>query len=323
MNKKWLGAGLAFLLGGCASVEMAQYMVTSFAEVPLEKQAKVKFVANSDAISTVVDTLKSEFSKESGFRVVEEDADYWFVLNGADQYANGAPQKVFSVAKMDNGATGSEVVEETAMNLASATKSVSVAVYDARSLAPVRYFEIPIYAGAMTKDAVRDANGYEQDFAKEVIERVKDAFITQEKKVETPISCAGDATLRDLFKKAGESADIEKSYADVSKAICQKYAEFVRRYKLVHGKIDLAKLLSVIRSKEYDGKVSADEVLSDYQMYLLISEFNATRKGDVASLRKIRDQHLMILENSEEKGLVEAIPVALARLEYKLANLGE
>ena len=323
MNKNWLGAGLALLLGGCASVEMAQYTVTSFAEIPLEKQAKVKIVANCDELSSIADAIKSEFSKNGGFSVVDENADYWFVLNGADQYANGTPQKVFSVGKRDNDANGSEVIEETAMNLASAAKSVSVAVYEVSTLAPIRYFEIPIYTGAITKDAVRDANSYDSAFAKEVIERVKDAFITREKKIETPISCAGDADLRKKFKEAGEKNDPEKSYAEVSKAICQKYAELVRKYKLVHGKIDLVKLLSVIRSKEYDGKIAPEVVLADYQMYLLIDEFNATRKGDVATLRKIRDQHLMILENSEEKGLAEAIPAALARLEYKLANFGE
>ena len=31
-------AGAALLLGGCASVEMAQYTVTSFAEIPLKKR---------------------------------------------------------------------------------------------------------------------------------------------------------------------------------------------------------------------------------------------------------------------------------------------
>jgi len=42
MKRMWLGAGAALLLGGCASVEMAQYTVTSFAEVPLKEKAKVK-----------------------------------------------------------------------------------------------------------------------------------------------------------------------------------------------------------------------------------------------------------------------------------------
>ena len=44
MDSKWLGLGVALLLGGCASVEMSQYTVTSFAEIPLKKQAKVKIV---------------------------------------------------------------------------------------------------------------------------------------------------------------------------------------------------------------------------------------------------------------------------------------
>ena len=40
-------------------------------------------------------------------------------------------------------------------------------------------------------------------------------------------------------------------------------------------------------------------------------------------LSKVKGEQLMILEASEAKGLAEAVPVALARLEYKLANIGE
>ena len=84
-------AGAALLLGGCASVEMAQYTVTSFAEIPLKKQAKVKIVANNDSLSTVVNSLKTEFGKSDSFAVVDENADYWFVLNG--QEGNGQRRK--------------------------------------------------------------------------------------------------------------------------------------------------------------------------------------------------------------------------------------
>ena len=41
------------------------------------------------------------------------------------------------------------------------------------------------------------------------------------------------------------------------------------------------------------------------------------------TLSKVKDEQLMILEASEAKGIAEAVPVALARLEYKLANVGE
>ena len=44
---------------------------------------------------------------------------------------------------------------------------------------------------------------------------------------------------------------------------------------------------------------------------------------DPSELSKIKDEQLLILRSSDAKGIAEAVPVALARLEYKLANLGE
>ena len=60
--------------------------------------------------------------------------------------------------------------------------------------------------------------------------------------------------------------------------------------------------------------------LSDYYLYLLVSEANTQ---DPAKLAEIRDQHLLILETCDADGLAESVPVALARLEYKLAHVGE
>ena len=143
-------AGAALLLGGCASVEMAQYTVTSFAEIPLKKQAKVKIVANNDELSSIADSLKAELGKSKDFTVVEEQADYWFVLNGADQYVSGAPAKKVAVVKKENASGGSEAFEESNLNLASAAKGVSVAVYKTADLTPVHYFGLKRPMGFMS-----------------------------------------------------------------------------------------------------------------------------------------------------------------------------
>ena len=305
MNKKWLGAGAALLLGGCASVEMAQYKVTSFAEVPLTKGASVKIVANGDAMSPIVDALKSEFAafakdKENGFKVVEENADYWFILSGAGQYAKGAPQAVKVVAKKETAAGGTEVLAAETKNFASAAKGVSVAVYQAKSLTPVHYFEIPIYTGDNTKGAVRDEQTYDKAFAKDVVERVKDAFLTQQKDVETPVPLEADATLRSQFAQGAKG-----------------YDAFLKTYKSL-GAVDLAKLCEALRTKTYEGS-DANMKLGNYYLYLLVKE---AQTKDPAELEKIKNEQLMILEASDAKGLAEAVPVALARLEYKLVNLG-
>ena len=81
----------------------------------------------------------------------------------------------------------------------------------------------------------------------------------------------------------------------------------------------MAKLCEQLRTKKYEGS-DADERLGNYYLYLLVKEALTL---DPAALAKIRDEQLIILRSSEAKGLAEAVPVALARLEYKLGNIGE
>lgn len=309
MKKQVLGAGFLFLLCGCASVEMAQYTVTSFAEIPLKEKANVKIVANSDGLDSVVEAVKGEFEKSGKFSVVDEAADYWFVLSGSGQYAKGSPYNKVSVVQNENESGGTETLAETGMNLASAAKGVSVAVYETKTLAPVHYFEIPVYAGDNTQDAVRDESEFDAAFAKEVVARVSDAFITQQRQIETPIPLEADGRLRELFMKGGEA---------FAKDGAKAYAPFLHAYK-AQGGTDLAKLCEQLRTKTYQGS-DADKKLGNYYLYLLVKEAMTL---DPETLSKVKGEQLMILEASEAKGIAEAVPVALARLEYKLANVGE
>ena len=299
MKLKLGSVGVALLLGGCASVEMAPYNVTSFAEVPLKDKAIVNIVANNDAMKPIAETLKAEFAKSGAFKVADENADYWFVLSGLGQYVKSSPQKKVTVAKKETAGGGQDILVESAQNLASAAKGVSVAVYETKTLAPVHYFEIPIYAGDNTEKAVRTEDVYDASFRKDVVERVKDAFITQTKPVETPMPKDADADLRVLFAKGD-------------------YLGFVKKYQTL-GKIDLAKLCEQLRTKTYQGD-DAEKRLCNYYLYLLIKE---SRTLDPAELAEIRNRQLLILETCDNKGLAESVPVALARLEYKLANVGE
>lgn len=309
MNKKWLGAGAALLLGGCASVEMAQYTVTSFAEVPLKKNATVKIVAGDKSMAPMAKALKRAFSKnqESGFSIAEDKADYWFVISGEGQYAKGVSKRKF-VAKKENEAGGTDVIAAEPVNYASAAKGVSVAVYDAKTLTPVHYFEIPVFSGEKGKDAVRDEAAYDSRFTKEAFMRVKDAFLTQQKQVKTPVPLVADAGLRSLFAEGG---------AKYAKGDSKAYDNFLRRYEQL-GRVDLAKLCEALRTKTYEGS-DADVKLGNHYLYLLVMEVKAK---DPDELARIKDEQLKILEASDAKGIAVAVPVALARLEYKLANLG-
>lgn len=304
----WFGVVVALLLSGCASVEMAPYTVTSFAEVPLKKNASIRIVANDQSVASIANTMKRAFDKnpESGFSVVDENADYWFVLNGKSQYARGTAQKKF-VDKKENESGGKQVVSSITLNYASAAKGVSVAVYEAKTLTPVNYFEIPVYFGENSKGEVCKEAAYDGRFSREILMRLRDAFLTQQKQIMTPVPLEADTQLRSLFAEGGE-----KFAKDGRKA----YDAFLQRYKEL-GPIELAKLCEALRTNSYKG-ADADMKLANQHLYLLVME--ALTK-DSENLAKIRSEQLKILASTDAKGIAEAVPVALARLEYKLANL--
>ena len=299
MKTRWVGVGVALLLGGCSTVEMAQYTVTSFPEVALNKDAKVRIVANGASMEPIAAAVKTEFSKNGGFKVTEEGADYWFIISGLSDYKKSDPVKTKTVVKKEDDAGGQEVLVSETKNLASAAKGVSVAVYNAKSLAPVHYFEIPIYTGDNTKDAVRGKKVYDAAFSKDVVERVKDAFLTQKKDVETPIPLKANGKLRELFAK-------------------RDYTGFITAYKNV-AKIDLKKFCEDVRTGKYK-ESDVPEKLGNYYLYLLVKE---SMTLDPKTLASVKEEQMRILWTSDDAGLAQSVPVALARLEYKLANVGE
>lgn len=297
MDKKLLGAGMALLIAGCASVEMAHYTVTSFPEVILKKDAKVQIVANDDSVAPIVEEVKKGFSENGAFSVVDEGADYWFILTG--QAESGVPcvRTVASVVKEPTADGTQDIVSRVEHNLSSAAKIVSVAVYEVKSLAPVYYFEIPVWDGDNKAEAARGDADYMRKFAIEVVERFNDVFLTQNKEVETPIPLEADGNLRKLFSKGD-------------------YKNFIVEYKKT-GVLDISAFCAKVRAGKYEAG-DQEQKLGNYYLYLLVKE---SLSKDPGALEVIKGEHMEILRTSKADGLVEAVPVALARLEYKLANV--
>lgn len=320
MDMKLLGAGLLLILVGCTSVEMVPYTVTSFSEVPLTEKSDIKIVSSDMRLEGLVDKLKKEFAKNGRFTVTDGNARYWFVIKGLKDHADGGNQNVVSVVKREDAARVQEVITSTKYNFSSAAEGVSVAVYDVESLAPVYYLEIPVYSGDYSINAVRPKNVYDKAFAENVVERVKDAFRTQKKNVNTPMPLEADDTLRELFAQGGRQRAklLDEGKIDGEEFLCA-YREFLLAYKN-YGTINLSEFCEKIRSGVYK-EADAKKRLGNYYLYLLVRE--ALKGSDPAALEKSRKEHLEILRTSDAKGLAEAVPVALARLEYKLANIGE
>ena len=298
MRKEWLGVAAAALLGGCTVVDNVSYPVTSFAEIPLKDKAKIRIVSRTPAADPVVAGLKAEFGKSKACSVVEAEADYWFVVDRAAQASDVSSFKALSVVSQETGGGSQDVLQEGVIQTSSAATAVSVAVYETRSLAPVHYLEVPMYDGDAKVDA-RQASVYEAGFAKDVVERVKDAFLTQEKKVDVPVPCKTSPALMQAMA-AGDYAAVMQAYDAKG--------------------IDVHALCDEMAAGTYKGELKQDEILADYAVYLMAKE---TQTSDPEELGRLRTEHLFVIETCEDKGLAEAVPVALARLDYKLAHLGE
>lgn len=298
MRNQWLGVAAAALLGGCAVVDKVSYPVTSFAEIPLKDKAKIKVVAGSPAAEKVAKSLRDAFGKEKSCSVVESGADYWFVVDNAEQARGVTKAKAVSVVSEPTGNGSQEVLKESELALSSAAKAVNVAVYETRTLAPVHYLEVPMYDGDLGSKARAD-KAYADAFAKDVVERVKDAFLTQEKKVDVPVPLKATKEILDQMAK-GQYAAVVSSYDK--------------------KKIDIKKVNKEMVEGTYKGDIDVKNMFADYAVYLMAKE---AQTSDPEELEKLRAEQLFIIENCDDAGLAEAVPVALARLDYKLAHLGE
>lgn len=286
--------GAMLLLCGCPSVESARYMVTSFAEITIDKGASVRVMADRENVA-VAEALRAALDASKQFSMTEGKADYWVVLRGAGAYREPCQALVTKVVEKDGETAGEEVLVQEPVNVASAARELAIAIYDAKNLAPIHYMTVAIHDGDNSEEAARGVEAYSAQFATEVVERVKDALLTREKEVKISIPKVANAGLRDAFKD-------------------KDYVRFLELYKTTMGKLDIAAYTESIRKETCEDE-NVDEKLANYHLYLLVKE---AMQKDAKSLKAIKAEQLMLLQVSKEEGLAIAVPMALGRIENQL-----
>ncbi len=313
-----LGAvGVAAVACGCYSPKVAytNYQTTAFAEVALKDKAKIKVVTvgESPAPAALLSSIKDGFAKSKQFTVVDDKADYWMIVNGLEEIRVDTPAQlpfnetaeVVTVGAKDDqpGPAHEEVVGKRQASRTQ-SKSVSVAIYEASSLTPLHYFEIPLYDGVMKAAGGEKAPSKEdldKELSEQIVGRIKDVFVTQVKDIQTPVP----EEASDAMKAAMSGKDAAKAVAAAAKsAIPQPFGEFI---KDVQG------------GKYADDKAGLTTKLSDYYVQAIAQEIGCL---DAKVLKDLHARQVAILQNATTDSLALACPVALARLEYKLANLG-
>lgn len=298
---------LSLIITGCSSVKWEGVNYLSPAtEVNLKANPGVKIVAlgNQKMLNPLVDTITREFAKSGQFKITTENPDYWLVFNGEAGFrtddANAAKyNKKVTKVKNENKGGGYEYLTSADHSSSASTQFLSVAVYSVKDLAPVHYFDIALYDADFKSGAVRDEKAYNALFTKQIISKVKDAFLTQKRTVNTAIPKAADSTM--------------------IKALLQGNSQGVIARAKVVIPAEFDKVIADAKAGVYKEKEDVlEEMLCNYYVLALAQEINNFAPANLQALHR---QHVAILNYAKDDALTEAVPNTLARIESKLKLL--
>ena len=297
-------ATLLVAISGCSSVNWENVGYVSPAnEVNLKANPSVKIIALGDKemMSPVVGAIEREFAQSGQFKFDKETPDYWIILNGArkfradDSKAIPFNKKVEKKARKSN-AGGQEFIQKTDHNSSTATALLSVAVYSVKDLAPVFYFDVALYDADFKRGNVRGKSEYNSAFEKQIILKVKDAFLTQKRDIETALPKNADSDMKKALLSGNAKAVAERA----KQIIPQDFDSFMK--DIVAGKY----------------KDKCDEMESKLSNYYILALAQEIGNFEPANLKKLHAQHVAILNQTKEDGLTIACPNSLARIESKL-----
>jgi hypothetical protein len=309
-----VSAGAAVLLsvaGGCSTPLPQISYLTPGNDVFLDSKPVVNVVATGDEtmMTPLVTAVRSEFAKSNQFVVSEESPDYLIVMNGEEQYRKDKDSEIIYNRKVEkssveNDSSGNEVIVASDKDSSAFSGVLNVAVYSVKDLSPVCYFDIPLYdSDFKTKgDAVRGAGDYEKTLQAQMVEKMKDAFVSQKRAVPTIFPKRGDDRLKSLLENGKAQEAIERGKV----VLPLEFEAFMEN--AINGKY----------AKWTDFFCSNSEIEENLSNYYLVSIAEEMEDYSTETLEKLHARHCAILNQTEDSKLKEACPNALARIEYKL-----
>lgn len=308
---------------GCYSPKVAEYdyPTVSFAEVALKDRAKVRIVAldegagvwHGDTLAeSVVEKLKESFANAGNIQLVKENADYWMIVTAlsaqrVDRRADLPYMETMKIIK--EGAKSDEpgMIREKIVQKRQASKAlaegVSIAIYEVKGLRPIYYVEIPVYDGFIQtagEKPVRPAAARKEEFTQQIVGRVKDILVTQKKQIKVLVPEEASLSMKEAFLAEDQRAAIKEASSNM---LPLPFSEFLAD---VH-KGDY---------KDRDGDLTT--MLSNYYIQAIGLEIDCLDPEVLEDLHN-RQTHILALAKTDSLAMV--CPIALARLEYKLANL--
>lgn len=327
-------AALLLLGAGCASenVTWSRYPTTSFAEVSLPRNAAVRILSSKDeSARSFAGQLREALVSADGMRIVgqTEESTHMIYVQGTSSFRSDTPEQArytghISVETLESDGGGSiqRIKRERGATHASA-REISIAVYATKTLTPMLYLSFPIFDGgplddsALSEEAAAERNRKEQErFAKLAVARMKEVFTTQASTVNVPVPVEANAELRGQFALLG-SAVATNNKRLLESALAEIDA-LARKREVIPGVLEEFAAISAIKGWTPPEGVTREMYLGNYYLVALRREIGCM---DPAVLSRLHTEMLRILEMCEGPSLQMACPIALQRLERKLAHL--
>ena len=326
-------AGFVAFVGGCASenVVWSQFPSTTFADLSLPPQASLRIVSTKDELTKeLAQRLREALEKDGKLHVVEgsEKATHLVIIHGASAFRGDTPEQArhtghVSVETLENDHGSMQRIKRESRATETAAREISVAVYAIKTLEPVQYFSFPIY-DTVSSDGTRlnmasaetTSARFQETFTKLAVSRLEEVFSTQQRLLKVPVPVEADSELKLQFQQI-ESALRTKNPKAQEQAIARIDAIAARPNVLPGPFKSFVEASSAKGWKPPEGK-PLEYFLGNYYLVALRREIGCM---DPAVLSEIHEEMLRILELSEGPSLRMACPIALGRLEEKLAHL--
>lgn len=317
---------------GCKSEQVVwrKYPSMTIAELALPEKATLRIVASDDPEANSFAMRLRDALRKSGLGVVDdaEPASHIVLIQGGTAFRRDTPEEAkftgrVGVETIESDAGSFQRVKRERAATHSAARELSLAVYAAKTLAPVHYLTIPIYEGGVdeggaldARDAANENRRHQSQFVKLAVARLEEIFAVRQRSIGVPVPIEANGDLKVKFLKiesaigADDDEELAKTLGEID--------SLASNPAIIPGPLEeFAEASAADGWKPPEGS-SREAILGNYYLVALRREIGCV---DPEVLSAIHADHLRILELSEDPSLRMACPIALGRLEEKLSRI--
>lgn len=326
-------AALALAGAGCQSenVVWRKYPSLTIAEISLPPKAVLRIASSKDESAKVfAEQLRAALSKAEGLRLADQQDEitHLVLVQGSAAFRSDTPEEAsytgkVSVETVESDSGSFQRVKRERGATYVAAREVSVAVYATKGLVPLAYLTFPVFEGGVTDrgalgaaESAAEAKKRQDHFAKLAVSRLEEILTTQNRPIKIPVPVDSDPRLRVQFQNI--ESYLAADDQDELKRTLDRIDDLAADPSVLPGTLrEFAEASSAEDWEPPEGK-TRETFLGNYYLIALRREIGC---ADPDELSEIHADLLRILELSEEPSLRMACPIALGRLEDKIARI--